>query len=560
MPIARPPELFDRILGTPENIAKAGNISAGGKANFAQAGFDPIISKEFDGEDGPFFAVKNPFTGQRFGRFTNRNEAIQVAERAGVTGNSSSSSRAAATGASANPANVGLSGTDFRTPEQTRAEAELAKQLGVDALSEVKPPEKLTAELMERPDITPGANEFLDTTGKLLGENREAVVSTAAPGQVVSEAPTLAAPQGVATTVAGQEKEMTAASLAAPTVEIDPNAIEGTVTAPSLATAQTEELDERATTSFQLKQLFEGEGNFTTLFSKPIREATNRMLSRGLGSSSMAAAAIIQSTIESGIPIAREDANKFATIQLQNLSNKHQTVLANASVFAAMDQTNVGVRLNSNIENAKNFLAIDTANLNNAQQEEVLNQQARNQFLLSDQAASNAIENLNVTTEAQTDQFFSQLGVQVREANANRTTAVEQFNAGQRNTLEVFNSKQQDLRERFNAEQQTAIAATNADHRRRITLQNAANQMVVNEVNAREINGLNVREYQEQYLNYRDAATRIFATAESNENRAVQLATSELNASAIRSSGGGGGSSIGSSLIGGAATIIGSIF
>ena len=486
-------------------------------------------------------------TNSEAARAIRQTAADQQIRTGSSSGSRSTASRA--TGTSGSAANVGLAGANFRTPEQTRAEAELAKQLGVDSLSEVKPPEKLTAELMERPDITPGANEFLDTTDKLLGENREAVVSTAAPAQVVSEAPTLAAPQGVATTVAGQEKEMTAASLAAPTVQIDPNAIEGTVTAPSLATAQTEELDERATTSFQLKQLFEGEGNFTTLFSKPIREATDRMLARGLGSSSMAAAAIIQSTIESGIPIAREDANKFATIQLQNLSNKHQTVLANASVFAAMDQTNVGVRLNSSIENAKNFLAIDTANLNNAQQEEVLNQQARNQFLLSDQAASNAIENLNVTTEAQTDQFFSQLGVQVREANANRTTAVEQFNSGQRNTIEVFNSKQQDLRERFNAEQTTAIAATNADHRRRITLQNAANQMVVNEVNAREINGLNVRDYNELYLTYRDAATRIFTTAENNENRATTLAATELQASATRSSGGSGGS-VGSSIVG----------
>ena len=483
---------------------------------------------------------------------------LQVAQQRQASAPRSTASSGGGGGGGSSAANAGLAGTEFRTPEQTRAEAELAKQLGVDSLSEVKPPEKLTAELMERPDITPGANEFLDTTGKLLGENREAVVSTAAPGQVVSEAPTLAAPQGVATTVAGQEKEMTAASLAAPTVEIDPNAIEGTVTAPSLATAQTEELDERATLTFQLEQLFKGfkPGETPPAWATPlIRRSAARSLASGIGASSMAAAATVQAIIEAGIPLAREDAQRFATLQVQNLSNKHQTALANAAVFAAMDQTNVGVRLNANIENAKNFLAIDTANLNNAQQEEVLNQQARNQFLLSDQAATNSMENLNVTTEMQTDHFFSQLGVQVREANANRTTAVEQFNSGQRNTIEVFNSKQQDLRERFNAEQTTAIAATNADHRRRITLQNAANQMVVNEVNAREINGLNVREYQEQYLNYRDAATRIFATAESNENRAVQLAEAELQASAIRSSGGGGGSSTGSSLISGIATV-----
>jgi hypothetical protein len=211
--------------------------------------------------------------------------------------------------------------------------------------------------------------------------------------------------------------------------------------------------------------------------------------------------------------------------------------LANAAVYAAMDQTNVGVRLQAQIQNAQNFLAIDTANLTNRQQGEVLNQQARNQFLLSDQAAENAMEQLNVQTEMQTDQFFSQLGATIRTANADRATAVEQFNAGQANTLEVFNKKQQDLRERYNSELQAQIQASNVQHRRTITLQNTQNQMLVNEFNAREINSMNIREYQQLYLNYRDTATRIYATAENNEQRATNLAIAELQASATRSAG-----------------------
>jgi len=496
------------------------------------------------------------FEGDAGNQIFNSREAANRARQNEIRLRSLSGSAGAA-GASGRDAgsNVGLAGQEFRTNEQRRAEAELAKQLGVDRLSDVKPPEAPELVEMEKPGLVAGEDEFLTTTGKLLGETPEAAVTEAAPAVQVTEAPTLAAPRGTAASVAGQEAKMEAATLAAPTFQIDPDDIEGTVSAESLAEAQTEELDQRATASFQLKQLFEGEGNFTTLFARPIREATDRMLARGLGSSSMAAAAIIQSTIESGIPIAREDANKFATIQLQNLSNKQATALANASVFAAMDQTNVGVRLQAQIQNAQNFLAIDTANLTNLQQEEVLNQQARNQFLLSDQAADNAMEQLNVTTEAQTDQFFSQLGVQVRENNANRITAVEQFNAGQANTIEVFNAKQQDLRERFNSELQTQIEASNAQHRRRITLVDNANQMLVNEFNAREVNAINTRDYQQQYLTYRDTATRIFATAEGNENRAVQLASSELAASAAsgrnRSSGGG----IISSLIGAAGSI-----
>ena len=77
--------------------------------------------------------------------------------------------------------------------------------------------------------------------------------------------------------------------------------------------------------------------------------------------------------------------------------------------------------------------------------------------------------------------------------------------------------------------------------------------MIVNEFNAREINAMNVRDYQQVYLNYRDTATRIFSTAENNENRATQLAIGELQASAARS--GNAKPSILPSLISGGATV-----
>ena len=507
------------------------------------------------GEDGPGFSFQGRIFETRFAA----NQARQV----------ELNRRSLAAQAEAGPAaprdegaNTGLAGEEFRTDQQLRAEAELAKQLGKDRLSEVNPPDAPETVAMERAPLTAASDEFMTTTNKLLGETPKAALTEAAAARQVTEAPTLDAPQGTAARVAGQEAEMTAATLDAPTRVIDPDDIEGTVSAQSLATAQTEELDEKATLTFQLEQLFKGfqPGQTPPPWATPaMRTASNIMLSRGLGASSMAAAAITQSVMEAGIPLAREDAQRYATIQIQNLTNKQQTALANASVYAAMDQTNVGVRLQAQIQNAQNFLTIDTANLTNEQQGEVLNQQARNQFLLSDQAAENAMEQLNVQTEMQTDQFFSQLGVQVRENNANRITAVEQFNAGQANTIEVFNKKQQDLRERYNSELQAQIQASNVQHRRTITLQNTQNQMLVNEFNAREINSMNIRDYQQLYLTYRDTATRIYATAEGNENRATQLATSELQASATRASG-GGKASLAGPLISGAATIAAAVF
>jgi len=501
--------------------------------------------------------VEFTFQGRSFSDEASANQARQVELNRRASEGAGAAGAAGAAGEDA----TGLAGEEFRTPQQRRAESELSSQLDKERLAEVKPPEAPELVKMETPDLVAGEDEFLTSKDKLLGETPEAKLTEAAPAVEVETPTPLDAPQGTAATVAGQEKEMTAATLDAPTFKIDPEEIEGVVSDKSLAEAQTEELDEKATLTFQLDQLFEGfkPGQTPPAWATaPMRRASSIMLSRGLGSSSMAAAAISQAVVEAGIPLAREDAQKYATIQLQNLSNKQQTALQNASTFAAMDQTNVGVRLNSQIQNAQNFLAIDTKNLDNLQQEEVLNQQAHNTFLLSDQAAENTMEQLNVQTEAQTDQFFSALGVQVQENNANRITSVEQFNAGQANTLEVFNAKQKDLRERFNSELQTQIEASNVQHRRRITLVNNANQMLANEFNAREVNAINARDYQQLYLTYRDTATRIFSTAEGNENRAIQLAIGELQASATR--GGGGKPSILPSLISGGATIAAAIF
>jgi len=454
----------------------------------------------------------------------------------------------------------GFGGKEFRTDEQRRAESELSKQLGVDRLSEVAPPEAPNTVPMEKANISAASDQFLDTADKLLGETPVAEVTRAAEAVEVPGVVTVSSLPGATTTVAGQEKEMTAATKVAPTKMIDPDDIEGTVSAGSLAEAQTEELDARATLTFQLEQLFEGfkPGETPPAWATaPMRRASNIMQSRGLGASSMAAAAISQSVVEAGIPLAREDAQRFATIQIQNLTHKQQATLANAAVYAAMDQTNVGVRLQSQIQNAQNFLAIDVKNLDNLQQEEVLNQQAHNQFLLSDQAAENSMEQLNVQTEAQQVRFFAELGTQILENNANRVTAVEQFNAGQANTVAVFNAKQKDLRERFNSEMQAQIQASNAQWKRQITTINNGNQMAVNEFNAREINNMNIRDYNNTFQSYRDTAARIYQSSENNETRAVSLATAEL---AAASSGGTKSSSgITSALIGAAGSIISSL-
>ena len=170
-------------------------------------------------------------------------------------------------------------------------------------------------------------------------------------------------------------------------------AAQGTVSPEALATAATQELDPRATTRYQIAELFKGleVGGPPPAWAAPaVRKVTAVMQSRNLGKSSMAAAATVQAMMESGIPIAAQDAQKYATIQLQNLNNEQQAALQNAAAVLQMDMANLNNRQQAAVNNAKAFLTIDMQNLTNEQQANTLTYQSKAQALLSDAAAKNA--------------------------------------------------------------------------------------------------------------------------------------------------------------------------
>ena len=513
----------------------------------------PQVRQETLGEGGVAFLFRN----RRFRDRASANQARQVEidsllARGGAGGGTTFVTPEEFEAASGAPQ---LAGKEFRTAEQQRAEAELAKQLDVSKMAEVKPPEKAPVTPMEAAKIAEATDQFLTTAGTLLGETPIAKATVADPAVEVVTPETVEAPRATASTVAGQQATVTAAQKEAPSRTVGD--IRGQVSPEAVAAAAQAELDPKATVTYQLEQLYKGfkEGETPPAWATPaMRRASAIMQQRGLGASSMAAAAITQAIMESATPIAQADAQAYATIQIANLNNRQQTALSNAATYAAMDTANLNARMTTAVENSRAFLAIDTANLTNEQQANVLTAEAHNQFLLSDQAAQNAFEQLNVQTQAEFDRFFAQLGVQVRENNANRIAAVEQFNAEQTNAIEILNIKNRDLRERFNAEMSAQIQASNAQWKRQYTTINNTNQMLVNEFNAREINNATIRDYNNTMQTYRDIANRIWQTAENNEARATSLAIASLAASAQ----GGRGSSKGSTtnaLIGAAANI-----
>jgi len=426
-------------------------------------------------------------------------------------------------------------------------------QLAATGIPDAKaPPVLKAAPITEKPD------EFLDTTNKLLTGTRAATSTKVDPsGLSVAKPKAFDVKQAEATRVAGEERTATAAEKDKPTYEVGD--LDQTVSEKAIAEAQTEQLDQKALVRFQLEQLYSGfdGGNIPPWASGPARNASNIMATRGLGASSMAAAAIAQSIQEGAIPIAQADAQSHATIQLQNLNNRQQATLANAATYAAMDRANLDARTTAAVTNAQSFLAIDTANLSNEQQANIFNAEAHNQFLLSDQAADNVMEQLNTKNQVDIDRFFSQLGVQIDEANSTRLSAIRQFNAEQDTTVSIFNEKTADQRDRFNAEMESEIQAANTSWRRTITTVNNANQQNINQFAAQSQLTYDLTEYQQLWQKYRDDAARIFTTSENNFDRAASIAVATLSS---KDSANARASSQKAALVSAAGSIIGGIF
>ena len=300
--------------------------------------------------------------------------------------------------------------------------------------------------------------------------------------------------------------------------QVDMTQVEGTLSPGAMATAATQELDERATVQYQLGELLGSieEGKPMPAWAAPgVRKVAGIMQARGLGSSSMAAAAMTQAVMESGVVIAAQDAQKYATIQLQNLNNQQQTALANAAQIAAMDKANLSARLQGAVTNAQLLLATETKNLDSQQKADTLSYNALTQAVFKDAAEENARQQFNAKNELQVEEFFAELGSQVETANANRKAATDQFNAGEINAQGQFNAAMRDNRDKFNANMQFAVDQSNVQWRRQVNTADTAVQNETNRINAQNLFNASQNSLNNLWQKYRDNAAWNFQKNES---------------------------------------------
>lgn len=298
----------------------------------------------------------------------------------------------------------------------------------------------------------------------------------------------------------------------------------------SLAQAQTQTLANEASVAFQIQKLTEGleTGEFPPWASPTVRKVNDVMQQRGLGASSMAAAALAQSLIESTIPIAAADAQANATLQLQNLNNQQQTALSNAATIATMDKQNLDNRMKAAQQNAQSFLNMNLKNTTNEQQSAVLTYQSKVQSLFTDQAAANAAKQFNATSQNQVDQFYDQLGATVEQANAARDVAIQKFNSEETSSVEEFNVNLDNLREQFNVNMANQIDQSNAVWRRQVNTANTANENRANQSNAAILLGLTQQAQNQLWQKYRDEAHQLFTVLENETQRNHQIVLSAM--------------------------------
>jgi hypothetical protein len=226
--------------------------------------------------------------------------------------------------------------------------------------------------------------------------------------------------------------------------------------------------------------------------------------------------------------VALENSRIANTMELTNLSNSQAMVLAEASALANMDMANLNNRQQASVQNAQNFLQADLTNLSNQQQTELFKAQQRVQSLFTDQAALNAAQQFNASSENQVSQFFASLQNNTAQFNASQANAQGQFNAGQVNVIERFNAEINNQRDQFNAQNRLIIDQSNAQWRREIATADTAAVNRANEVNAQSLLGYSQQAYNNLWQYYADNMEWAWTSAENERQRYMNLTVAKM--------------------------------
>tara|TARA_R110002012_G_scaffold321335_1_gene548715 strand:+ start:146 stop:4399 length:4254 start_codon:yes stop_codon:yes gene_type:complete len=243
----------------------------------------------------------------------------------------------------------------------------------------------------------------------------------------------------------------------------------------------------QATITFQLEQLMDSFNDGTPAWAAgAIRNVNEAMNARGMGGSSMAAAALIQAAMETTLPIAQAEASIFQAMDMENVRNKQAVALANAAAAQRFELQNLDNRQAVSIQNSMNNSNLQLTNLSN-QQEAVLSQAQlnaglRNQELSVSQnvAMANAaryaeVNNINLTNRQQ---------AQILEANQKLEVDLTNLSNRQQTALSNLQVKASMMGQVLTNEQQVAVLTSTQAFEREMENTNNRQQAFIQDANA----------------------------------------------------------------------------
>ena len=276
-----------------------------------------------------------------------------------------------------------------------------------------------------------------------------------------------------------------------------------------------------------LMQQFEG-GETPAWAAGAMRSAMGQMAARGLGASSMAGQALVQSAMESALPVAMADAQTQSQFEQQNLSNRQQRAMLAAQQRAQFigqefdqafqarvmnsarinDIANMNFTAEQNIalENSRAANTMNLANLSNSQagvmaeaaaiaNMDMANLNNRQQAAVQNAQNFLAMDMSNLDRAQQTTMFKAQQNIQALFTDQAAENAAAQFNATSENQTKQFfsslasqtsqfNSSQRNATEQFNVNSINSIRQFNSNLQQQRDTFNASNSLVVAQANA----------------------------------------------------------------------------
>ena len=226
--------------------------------------------------------------------------------------------------------------------------------------------------------------------------------------------------------------------------------------------------------------------------------------------------------------IAIENARMAQSVDIANLSAANAKVISDAAAMSQVDLTNLNNRQQAEVQNANAFLDMDLTNLNNEQQTMLFKAQSVVDSLFTDQAAINAAEQFNASSEMQTEQFYSNLTATVSMFNTEQKAAQDRFNAGEANAMEQFNQGIVNMRDEFNASNSLIVEQANASWVQAVSTADTAAINLANRDEAMAASDLTSLAFNGMLQESRDLMSFAWQTEDSNANRATQLAISKI--------------------------------